>query len=158
MDSRARPSTALRSAGDRLVAVGRRVWKDERVFFVVLTLFNLFLARRTFGSGIWADNDSVCHYAYLRHLLEEFYPATGTFTGFTPKFDLGTPFLLYNTPPGLYVLAALVCRVTGASALFGLKVVVISAFLSVPLLGARLARTLEEVPGDLPKFVALSLS
>jgi hypothetical protein len=148
------------------------LWKSERLFFLTLTLFNVFLARRTFQSGIWADNDSVCHYAYLRHLIEEFYPATGTFVGFTPKYDLGAPFLLYNTPPGLYVLSALVAVATGASALVALKAVVVVAFLSVPLLGARLAATLSPEDGttptelhastaavrDLPKFVALAFS
>src|SRR6516165_6753499 len=126
----------------------RALWNRNAVFFAALTLFNVFLARRTFGSGIWADNDSVCHYAYVRHLLEEFYPATGTFIGWTPKYDLGTPFLLYNTPPGLYVASALVAKLTGLSALGALKAVVVAAFLSVPLLGAGLASTLEDEPGD----------
>jgi hypothetical protein len=160
----------LRPVGRRLVEALGRIWKNERLFFVVLTAFNLFLARRTFQTGIWADNDSVCHYAYLRHLLEEFYPATGTFVGFTPKYDLGAPFLLYNTPPGLYVIAALVATVTHLSALVALKAVVVVAFLSVPLLAARLAATLSsdgEASGppsgsandrDLPKFVALAFS
>ncbi len=78
--------------------------------------------------------------------------------GFTPRFDLGTPFLLYNTPPGLYVASALVTALTGASALNALKAVVVAAFLCVPLLGASLAGTLEDRPRDLPKFVGLALS
>ena len=85
------PTMDSRALGRALVA---RVWNDERVFLAALTLFNLFLARRTFGAGIWADNDSVCHYAYVRHLLEDILPATGTFLGWTPKYDLGAPFLL----------------------------------------------------------------
>ncbi|MGD0528688.1 MAG: hypothetical protein ABSE49_26365, partial [Polyangiaceae bacterium] len=105
---------SARAAAGRALA---RLWTDERVFFVALTLFNLFLARRTFGGGIWADNDSVCHYAYVRHLLEEILPATGTFLGWTPKYDLGAPFLLYNTPPGLYLVTAALVRVTGMTAL-----------------------------------------
>jgi len=153
-----RSSRAARSAADRLVSLAARVWKDPRAFFAALTLFNLFLARRTFGPGIWADNDSVCHYAYLRHLLEEILPATGTFTGWTPKYDLGAPFLLYNTPPGLYVTAAALARIAGLSALAALKTVMLVAFLSVPIVGARLARTFEDEPRDLPKFVALALS
>jgi|CZKU01.1.fsa_nt_gi hypothetical protein len=80
------------------LATGRaclqRLWTNERAFFIALTLFNLYLARNTFRPGIWADNDSVCHYAYLRHLVDEFYPATGTFFGWTPKYDLGAPFLV----------------------------------------------------------------
>jgi hypothetical protein len=136
----------------------RRAWNDERVFLTLLTLFNLFLARRTFGAGIWADNDSVCHYAYVRHLLEDILPATGTFFGWTPKYDLGAPFLLYNTPPGLYVVTATLARLTGLSALAALKAVMVAAFLAVPVVGARLARTFEDEPRDLPKLVALALS
>jgi hypothetical protein len=135
-----------------------RLWTDERLFYVALTLFNVFLARRTFKEGIWADADSVCHYAYVRHLLEEFYPATGTFIGFTPKYDLGAPFLLYNTPPGVYVSAAVVAKLTGVSALLALKLVMLAAFLAVPILAAQLARTFVDDARDLPKFVALSLS
>jgi hypothetical protein len=150
--------TEQRGAALRLGALAARVWEDERLFLVALTFFNVFLARRTFGSGIWADNDSVCHYAYVRHLLEEIWPATGTFMGWTPKYDLGTPFLLYNTPPGLYVAAAAVARITGLSALAALKTVMVGAFLVVPIVGARLARTFEDEPRDLPKLVALALS
>jgi hypothetical protein len=136
----------------------QRLWKNDRAFFVALTIFNLYLARNTFRAGIWADNDSVCHYAYLRHLLEEFYPATGTFFGWTPKYDLGAPFLVYNTPPGLYVAAGIVATVAHVSALAALKTVTVVAYLAVPLLGAALARTFEEEPRDLPKFTALALS
>ena len=136
----------------------RRAWNDERVFLALLTLFNVFLARRTFGAGIWADNDSVCHYAYVRHLLEEILPATGTFLGWTPKYGMGAPFLLYNTPPGLYLVTAVLARITGLSALAALKTVMMAAFLAVPIVGARLARTFEDEPRDLPKFVALALS
>jgi hypothetical protein len=142
----------------RLLRGASRAWGNEALFFVALTAFNLFLARRTFKSGIWADNDSVCHYAYVRHLLEEFFPATGTFIGFTPKYDLGAPFLLYNTPPGVYVASAIVARATGLSALHALKAVMVTAFLATPIVGARLASTFEEEPGDLPKFVALAFS
>jgi hypothetical protein len=142
----------------RVASFAKRLWTSEPRFAVALTLFNLFLARRTFKKGIWADNDSVCHYAYVRHLLEDILPATGTFMGFTPKYDLGTPFLLYNTPPGVYVAAAVVAKLTGLSALLALKLVIVAAFLSVPLIGARLARTFEDEPRDLPKFAALALS
>jgi hypothetical protein len=138
--------------------MGAAAWGNERIFLAALTLFNLFLARRTFGAGIWADNDSVCHYAYVRHLLEEVLPATGTFFGWTPKYGLGAPLLLYNTPPGLYVVTVALARITGLSALSALKAAMVAAFLSVPLIGARLARTFEDEPRDLPKFVALALS
>ncbi len=142
----------------RLQALLHAIWMRDRVFFVALTLFSLFCARKTLRPGIWADNDSVCHYAYLRHLVEDFYPATGTFFGWTPKYNLGTPFLVYNTPPGIYVAAALIAAGLHQAPLVGLKVLVLGAYLAVPLLGARLARTFEVTPGDLPKFVALALS
>jgi hypothetical protein len=148
----------MRPHADALVRGLRPLWTNKRVFFAALTLFNLYAARNTFRSGIWADNDSVCHYAYLRHLLEEFYPATGTFFGWTPKYNLGTPFLVYNTPPGLYVAAAIVSKLTGLSALWGLKTVVLFAYLAVPLLGAAFAATFEPEPRDLSRFVGLSLS
>ncbi|HEX3769853.1 MAG TPA: 6-pyruvoyl-tetrahydropterin synthase-related protein [Polyangiaceae bacterium] len=140
----------------------QRIWRDDRIFYPALVLFNLYLTRNTFRDGIWADNDSVCHYAYLRHLLEDFYPATGTFFGWTPKYDLGAPFLVYNTPPGIYVFAAILAKVIHLSALMALKVEVVLAFLAVPLLGAALARTFEDERDDpardLPKFTALALS
>jgi len=149
---------ALRRIVSLLLQVAERVWRRDWAFLCVVTAMNLFLSRRTWHAGIWADNDSVCHYAYLRHLLDDFYPATGTFMGFTPKFNVGLPYLLYNTPPGLYVVTALLAKGTGLSALVALKIVVELAFLSVPLLGYALARTFEETRTDFPKMAALSLS
>ncbi|MEO9143250.1 MAG: hypothetical protein ABI332_13320, partial [Polyangiaceae bacterium] len=70
-------------------AVGLRIWRSDPLFYVALTALNVFFARRIFGGGIFADNDSVCHYAYLLHLHDEFYPATGTYLGFSPKFNMG---------------------------------------------------------------------
>ena len=156
-----RRAELLRRVAHRLSAYCaplRWIWIHDRAFFVALTVLNLWVARNTFRSGIWADNDSVCHYAYLRHLVEEFYPATGTFFGWTPKYSLGAPFLIYNTPPGLYLAAAIVSAISTLSLLTSLKVVVVVSYLSVPLLGAALARTFEEQPRDLPKFVGLALS
>ncbi|WP_394848850.1 hypothetical protein LZC95_15520 [Pendulispora brunnea] len=135
-----------------------RVWNSDRLFLLALTGMNLFLARRTFGRGIWVDNDSICHYAYLRHLIEDFYPATGTYMGWSPKFNLGIPYLLYNTPPLLYVVTGATAKILGISALASLKTWIVAAFLSVPLLGYGLACTFEDEPGDLPKFTALTLS
>ena len=138
--------------------LAERIWRSNRLFFVALTVMNLFLARRIVGGGIFADNDSVCHYAYLLHLADEFYPATGTFLGFSPKFNMGIPFLLYNTPPGIYVAAAFVAKVLHVAPLTGLKLCMVTAFCSVPLAGAAIARTFEDEPGDLPKFTALTFS
>lgn len=156
------------SVKDRAIAIGLRalglartilgrIWDDPRLFLVTLVLVGIFLARRSFREGIWADNDSVCHYAYLRHLVEEFYPQTGTFLGYSPKFNEGIPFLLYNTPPGLYVLSAVVSAVLHVSPLVGMKIAVVSGFLSVPLLGYAIATTFEG-PRSTPKFVALALA
>lgn len=133
------------------------VWRKDRLFLATLLAFELFCARRTFGGGIWADNDSVCHYAYLRHLLEDIYPQTGTFLAYSPRFDLGVPFLLYNTPPGTYVLSGLVATVLHVSALTGLKITVMAGFLSVPILGYHIAKTFDDAPPDSPKYVALVL-
>lgn len=133
------------------------VWRNDRLFLVLLLAFDLFIARRTFGGGIWADNDSVCHYAYLRHLLEDIYPQTGTFLAYSPRFDMGVPFLLYNTPPGTYVLSGIVTTILHVTPLMGLKLTVLAGFLSVPVLGYHIAKTFDDAPPDSPKFVALAL-
>lgn len=140
------------------LALLRFLWNDERGFLLALVLVDLFLARRTFLDGIWADNDSVCHYAYARHLVEDVYPATGTFLGYSPKFNVGVPFLLYNTPPGLYVFTAAVSSVLHVSTLAALKTCIVVGFISEPLLGFAIAKTFEDVPKDTPKFVALVLA
>ncbi len=151
-------SDRLRAVAHRLLTFLSEIWRRDWAVLLAVCALNLFVSRRTWGGGIWADNDSVCHYAYLRHLLEEFYPATGTYMGFSPKFNMGVPFLLYNTPPGLYVAAAVVAKVTGASALVALKLVVVAAYLSVPLLGYALAATFEQERSDFPKIAAITLS
>ncbi len=132
-------------------------WKSDRIFLLAVVLAQVFFARRTFQGGIWADNDSVCHYAYLRHLVEDVYPATGSFLGYSPRFNLGVPFLLYNTPPGLYVLSAIVSGVFHISTLAALKVCVLLGFVSVPVLGYGIAKTFDDAQPDAPKFVALLL-
>ena len=139
-------------------SVGKRVWENDRYFYVALTVFNLFVTRRIWRDGIFADNDSVCHYAYLRHLVDEFYPKTGTFLGFSPKFNMGVPFLLYNTPPGIYVASAVTSSVLHVSALMGMKLCMLVAFCTVPLAGAAIAKTFEDEPKDLPKFTALAFA
>lgn len=134
------------------------VWARERLVLVAIVAAGLFFARNTWKSGIWADNDSVCHYAYLRHLVEDVYPTTGSFLGYSPKFNMGVPFLLYNTPPGLYVLAGLLSVGLPVSTLTALKICVVSGFISVPLLGFAIAKTFDDAPPDAPKFVALFLA
>ena len=73
-------------------------------------------------------------------------------------FSMGVPFLLYNTPPGIYVAAAFVAKMLHVTPLIGLKLCMVTAFCSVPLAGAAVARTFEDEPGDLPKFTALAFS
>ncbi len=149
----ARARQALRAI--RTAAV--HVWRKDPLFLLLLCFVHVLLARRTFRDGIWADNDSVCHYAYLRHLLEDVYPHTGSFLGYSPRFNVGVPFLLYNTPPGVYVLSGVTSVVLHVSALAALKLCAVLAYLAVPLSGFWLARTFEDERTDLPKFVAISL-
>ncbi|MGH7329313.1 MAG: hypothetical protein ACREJX_13275, partial [Polyangiaceae bacterium] len=139
-------------------SAGKRVWENDRYFYAALTLFNLFVTRRMWTGGIFADNDSVCHYAYLRHLVDEFYPKTGTFLGFSPKFNMGVPFLLYNTPPGIYVASAVTAGILHVSPLLGMKLCMLVAFCLVPIAAAAIAKTFEDEPKDLPKFTALAFS
>ena len=56
------------------------------------------------------------------------------------------------------MFAAVLSKVAHVSPLAALKAEVVVAYLSVPLLGAALARTFEDEPGDLPKFTGLALS
>jgi hypothetical protein len=148
----------VREIARKLASLGAEIWRRDWAVLLLVCALDLFLSRRTWGDGIWVDNDSVCHYAYLRHLIEEFYPATGTYMGFSPKFNMGIPYLLYNTPPGLYLASAIVAKVTGVSALVALKLVVVAAFMSVPVLGWALARSFEAERTDYPKIAAITLS
>jgi hypothetical protein len=156
------PISVVELARRVVAAVSRAlmfVWNHEGAFLTTLVIADLYLARRTFQDGIWADNDSVCHYAYLRHLIEDVYPATGSFLAYSPKFNLGVPFLLYNTPPGLYVIAAALAALFHLSALNALKLCALLGFVSVPLLGFSIAKTYEdETSRDSSKFVALMLT
>lgn len=139
--------------------VGVRVWQDDRLFLAVLAVTQIYFARGTFGAGIWADNDSVCHYAYAKHLVEEFYPATGTIIGYSPRFNLGVPFLVYNTPPGIYVITWATAGALHISTLAALKAWTLIAYLAVPLSSYWLGRTFEEEQRtDLPKYMALATS
>ncbi len=124
----------------------RRLW-FSRWFYVIVVIAQLVLARRAFGGGVFADNDSVCHFAYLRHLVEEFYPATGTFLGYSPRYNSGVPFLLYNTPPGLYMAAFLLTRL-GVPTVAAMKTVVLGCYVLVPFMGGQLASTFAHAQAD----------
>jgi len=134
-----------------------RLWAAPSYFLTAVIVFQVFLARNTFHDGIWADNDSVCHFAYARHLVEEFAPKTGTFLGYSPRFNMGVPFLLFNTPPGVY-LGTFALTKLGLSTLTAIKVLTVSAFCAVPILGYFLGRTYDTAKdSSLPQFTALSL-
>lgn len=137
--------------------MGLRVFREDKLFLLTLAAFGLFFARRTFRAGIWADNDSVAHYAYVRYLVDEFWPATGTFLGWCPKFNLGLPYLLFNVPPLLYVVTGATAKVLHVDPLLALKLWIVAAYLSIPQLGYWLARTFEDERTDLPKYTALAL-
>ncbi len=92
-----------------------------------------------FKAGVLADNDFVAHAAYAEHLVRDFAPATGTHLGWTSMFNTGQPFLLFNTPPLTYVLAA-AASALGIDTVVSLKLWVTVAFLSIPWLGYALAR------------------
>ena len=147
----------------RFAALLGPLWRRNALFLLALTVLNLFFARRTFNAGIWADNDSVSHYAYLRYFVEEFWPKTGTFLGWCPKFNLGLPYLLFNVPPLLYVTTGYTALLTGMTPLASLKLWMLAAFLVVPVLAGALAGTFEPEgdasrQSDLPKYVALTTS
>ncbi len=160
------PLSSIQAFLERLAArvpeplrrAARTLVTDDRAFTLLVLAFNLFLARRAFAPGLWADNDSVGHLAYATYLRDEFYPQTGTFLGFSPKYNLGLPFLLFNTPPMLYVVTAATSKILGISVLAALKAWIIAAFLSIPILAALLVRTFEEKPGNLFKFALVTFS
>ncbi len=132
--------------------------RGDRIFLSGIVALMLFLARGSFRPGLWADNDSVCHLAYLRHLRETIWQETGSILAYSPSFNLGVPFLVFNTPPGLYAAALFLGSALGVSSLTALKIVVVAAFASVPLIGFALARTFEDAPPHTPRFVAVALA
>jgi hypothetical protein len=147
----------LRAGIGQLPKVAQRAFLDASWFLPLWLLFQLFLLRGAFRSGILADIDSVCHVAYLRHLTEEFYPATHHFFGFSPTFNGGAPFLVYNIPPGTYIAGFLLVKI-GLSAELALKVLLAAAYLSIPISGWYLARSLAPKYRVFPPLAAIFLS
>jgi hypothetical protein len=145
--------TSQRHVVDFLLDVGERLSTRASYFFPVLALFQLWLTRRVFASGLLADIDSVCHVSYLRYLTDEFYPQTGALFGFTPKFNGGAPFLLYNVPPGVYLLALPLVKV-GLSAGFAIKVLLSLAYYANSAWAWMLGRELDATPNS--KLPAIS--
>jgi hypothetical protein len=120
-------------------------------------IFSAFAARHAFDGGILADNDSVSHYAYLRVLLDDVGPHANTHLGFCQRFGLGIPYLLYNTPPGLYVAAAALTKIFHLAPERSLIVLTFAAYASLPILGALLARNLAPDLKYLPAITAVML-
>jgi hypothetical protein len=125
--ARDRYAQLWRDATKKLLPLATKAASDARYFFPLLAVMQLFVTRKVFGPGLLADIDSVCHVAYLRYLVEEFFPNTGTFFGYTPKFNGGAPFLLYNVPPGTYLLGFALVKL-GMSAGFAIKVLLSLSF------------------------------
>jgi hypothetical protein len=146
-----------RSALDVIVKIGDRVISRASYFFPLLLLFQLWLTRRAFAAGLLADIDSVCHVSYLRHLTEEFYPQTGALFGFTPKFNGGAPFLLYNVPPGVYLIGFPLVKL-GLSAGITIKLILSVAYFANSVWAWLLGRELDPRPTSrLPAVTAFGV-
>jgi hypothetical protein len=110
-------------------------------FLGTLTFAQLVLAWRGLGTAPLADIDSVCHVAYVDYFVKVFWPETHALVGYTPDFNLGAPFLLFNVPPGVtWAGAALVAL--GLSAATAIKALLYAGWLAVPVLAFFLADAL----------------
>lgn len=119
-------------------------------------MLQFVLLRKVAAGGMLADNDGICHYSYLRHFVEEFWPQTHALFGFSPRFNFGGPFLLYNVPPGLtWVAASLVAL--GFSPAVALKSLAVTSYLALGPLASRFGRYLDPSSTALPRFLALSM-
>src|SRR5438270_13809698 len=103
-----------------LARSARLAWTRPFVFLTLHALCQLALLRRVFREGALADIDSIAHVSYLRYFVDEFVPATASSFGYTPKYNLGAPFLLYNVPPGTCLAGAALVRL-GLSAESAIK-------------------------------------
>ena len=71
-----------------------------------LAIAQLVVARRGLVAAPLADIDSVCHVAYVEYFVQRFWPEAHALVGYTPDYNLGAPFLLFNVPPGVTWLGA----------------------------------------------------
>lgn len=117
-------------------------------FLALLAAVQLVVARRGLVAAPLADIDSVCHVAYVEYFVRRFWPETHALVGYTPDYNLGAPFLLFNVPPGVTWLGAALV-VAGFSAANAIKALLYAGWLAVPTLGFGLASALveEEVQG-----------
>jgi len=132
-----------RGTSERTTSTGRhRTPATTRLgFLAALTLAQLALSRRGLGPAPLADIDSVCHAAYVEYFVKVFWPETHALVGYTPDFNLGAPFLLFNVPPGVtWAGAALVAL--GASPAGAIKALLYAGWLAVPVLAFFLAEAL----------------
>ncbi len=112
-------------------------------FLGLLAIAQLVVARRGLVAAPLADIDSVCHVAYVEYFVQRFWPEAHALVGYTPDYNLGAPFLLFNVPPGVTWLGALLV-LAGFSAANAIKALLYVGWLAVPALGFFLAEALAE--------------
>lgn len=125
-------------------------------FLAALTLVQLFVARRGLTVSPLADIDSVCHVAYVDYFRRDFWPATHALVGYTPDYNLGAPFLLYNVPPGVTLFGTALTGL-GISAAAAIKALLYGAWLAVPSLGFFLTDALLRFETPTPTTAAARL-
>ena len=122
---------------------------------VLLTVaVQVFLCRNAVGSAPLADVDSVCHTAYLDYFTREFFPNTGSLLGFTPRYNLGAPFLFFNVPPGTTALGFLLTKL-GLSPVAAIKAILVLSWLAVTPLVAAIAATFRQRRPEVPIVAAV---
>ena len=148
----------------KVSSLPRHEFLRRSAFFAALTLVQIFVARRGLTASPLADIDSVCHVAYVEYFRNVFWPATHAIVGYTPDYNLGAPFLLYNVPPGV-TLAGTALTWLGLSAPMAIKTLLYVAWLAVPYLGFFLTEALlqfettERSPvAAAPYFAAIALA
>jgi 6-pyruvoyl-tetrahydropterin synthase related domain len=149
-------SSPLESAVDRGVGYLRSLWIVDARFWSVFFALQAVLVRNVFREGMLADNDSMGHYGFLRHFVEEFWPQTHALFGFSERYNFGVPYLLYNVPPGLTWAGALLvgCGFSAAAALKGIALV---AYLSLGPIAAGMAKHLAPRSPFVGRFLALGM-
>jgi hypothetical protein len=141
---------------DGAVEALRSLWVNDARFWGVFFALQALLLRNVFGAGMLADNDSMGHYGFLRYFTEEFWPQTHALFGFSERYNFGAPYLLYNVPPGLTWVGALLVAV-GFTPAAALKTIAVLAYLSLGPLAAGLGKHLDARSTALPRFLALGM-
>lgn len=133
-------------------------WRSKRAVEALalglLVVLQVGLALPALDYGVLADNDFVGHAATAMVLHHEHWPETGAWTGWNPRFNLGSPFLLYNPPPLLYVAAVGSARLGGLEVVLALKLLLIGGFAAVPATVWWLARECEDERTSFPILAA----